>query len=499
MMKDFIKRYSIKELKNDIRKYGFNYKTKDFIIESLLIILAVIFISIISHLKIRYVLILILLSILLIPSLIHAWFKQNYNIKRFTLLTEYLTNIIPIFIQKAKIRYVLGELFEITSGQMKDVILKAINYIDNTVDDPDLHKNALKIIEKEFPNSRVISVHKLLLSIEASNSIAYEDVCANMYEDIEKWVKRVFTFQKDLKNRRNKLLVLCLMTLFMNSLFVFLYTASEYFSNFIYEPIYQISSLIFIILILIVITIILTKLHGEWLINDIDYLKDEYTKNKYLLYKKGKPKLKVLDYLFALIFLSLGIYLIFINKMFIALICIIVGIFILFKPTLDYKKAYKVLNKAFTIEFPVWLREISLNLNNYTVLNAIECSQNSASFPLRKEIRLFLDETKKDPTSVKPYNDFLNDFDLEDARSSMKVLYAVQNIGKEDMKRRISNLIDRNQELLDKGENIRNKDSIGGIETIAFVPTMLLTIQMLISMLSLFIYMMSTIGQSFNL
>lgn len=498
-MNNILKRYSLKELKNDIRKYGFNYATKDFIIESFFIILAVLAIAFISHLRYQYILILISISILLIPFIIHAWFKQNYNIKNFSLLSDYLTNIIPTFIQKTKIRFCLGELFDITTGNMKNCIAKAIDYIDNTVDDPALHKNALKIIEDEYQNSRVISVHKLLLNIESSNSINYEDVCANMYEDIERWIKRVFSFQKDLKNRRNKLLALCIISLLLNSAINYMYIGNDYFVGYLDSNMYQISTLLFIVFNLLIITIILTKLHGEWLINDTYYLKDENIKNKYLVYKKGKSKNKILTIIISGFILASSIYFFLKGQIIISLICIFFSIIVLMNKNLRYKKAYKTINKAFAIEFPIWLREISLNLNNYTVLNAIEHSQNSVSYPLRKELRMFIDKVRKDPTSVKAYNEFLEDFDLEDARSSMKVLYALQNISKDNINKQTSNLISRNQDMLDKAESLRNMDSIAGIEMIGYLPIGLLTIQMLISMYSIFIYMMNMLNGAIQL
>ena len=118
---------------------------------------------------------------------------------------------------------------------------------------------------------------------------------------------------------------------------------------------------------------------------------------------------------------------------------------------------------------------------------------------MRKELRNFLNETKKDPTSIKPYNEFLEEFDLEDAKSTMKVLYSIQNIGKSDVKERISNLIIRNQEMLDKAETIRNNDSIGSIEALGYVPTLLFSVQMLVSMFTMFNFMMNSIARSVNL
>lgn len=494
-----MKHYSVKNLKTRINKYGYKYSTKDFIIEAVIILAVIYIIALLSRLNTTCILILIILTLILIPFLISAWFYQSYSVKRFEMLSDYLSNIIPIFTQKTKIRFTLGELFTLTSGDMKKAVGKAIKYLDNTNDDPEIFKNALKIIEDEFPNSRVKSVHKIMLSVEAQNSVSFIDVCTNMYEDIEKWLKRVYSFQKELKNRRIKLLILCITTLLMNCVFVYLYVSNEYFVGFTYSWIYQVSSLVFIASILVTMTIVLTKLNGEWLISDMDINKDEKIKNDYLYFKNGKKKINVVDIIIFILSLLAAVYLLLFIDQKLALLPIMLGVMVLIKKPMKYKRIYKRLTRALTIEFPIWLREISLTLNNLTVLNAIEYSQNMASFPLRSEIRKFLDDSKKDPTSIKPYNEFLIDFDLEDARSSLKVLYAISSVGKEDIKNRVSSLIDRNQEMLDKAERLKNEDSIGAVEALGYLPIAFFSIEMLVSMFSMFSYMMATIGSSVQL
>lgn len=498
-MKNKLNKYHLSNLKTSINKYGFNYRTRDFVFLTVGIILLMFLLSYISRLKAQYILIQLFITMLLLPFLIIAFFNQAYIIKKFTMVSDYLENIIPIFTQKTKIRYTLGELLEINTGEMKTSIKKAIDYLDKTMNDSNASKNALKIIEHDFPNSRIKSVHKLLLSIEAANSVDYEEVCANMYKDIEGWIKRVYTFEKDLKNRRTKLIILCLSTLFLNCIFVYLYVSNEYFVGFVKENVYQISTLLFISSVLIIVTLIMTRLHGEWLVNDLNYLNDEKIKREYQIYKQGKQRISIVDIVIFIICVGCSFLLYFYDLYSFAIVSIIFGLYILIRKRIKYRQAFKTLSKALTIEFPVWLREISLTLNSFTVLNAIEYSQNNASYALRSEIRSFLNEAKKDPTSIKPYMDFLKDFDLEDARSSMKVLYSLQNIGKEDMKDRVSNLIERNQVMLEKSESLRNNDSIGGIEALGYVPTVLFSFHMMICMFAMFSYMMNTIEGAIHL
>lgn len=494
-MKEMLKKLSIKELKASIHKYGLSYSTKDFVIESSAIMMVILLVAWFSRMRHEYMAVLLGLGFVLTPFLIAAWFTQMYNIRRFTQLCDYLGNIIPVFMQKTKIRYTLGELYELTSGEMKESIYKAISYIDSQKNDVDLEKNALKIIEEKFSNSRVRSVHKLLLSIENVSSESYEDVCASMHEDIEQWIKRVYVFQKDLKDRRNKLLILCGLTLAMNCLFVYIYINNEYFAGFTDMSMYQLSTLLFTASILIVIVAIMTRLNGGWLVDDIGKGDEDRLKKKYLLYKNYAGKADLVYVLMAAIFFVIGAYLFYIDEILLSCLSLLFAIYVFTEKRRKRDLAFSSVSRSMEIEFPVWLREISLNLNHLTVLNAIENSLNTVSYPFRCELKTFLRDAKADPTSIAPYSSFLHEYDLEDGRSSMKVLYGIQNLGRENMRSRVNGLIERNEEMLAKSETIRNDDSISGIEFIGYLPTLIFTCQMMVSMFTMFGFMMTSIGR----
>lgn len=481
-------------LKDKLNKYGTRISTKTFYMEVFGIISGIIIISILLKLNLRFLIVILCIAIVIVPLIVLAWYRQITCAKKFCLLTDYLSNVIPIFMQKSKIRYTLGELSTITSDEMKDAIDKAIEYIDKTKDDPNLFENALRIIEKEFPNSRVKSIHKFLIQVENLNSTSYKDIASNLYIDVENWIKRTYTFRKELDNRRNKLLILCVLTLVMDLMFVYVYGTNDFFTGYTSNLFYQISTTLFVVSIEIICFVILTKLTGEWLINDTIVDEDESLKKNYKLYKKGYPKLSILEIVISGLFIALGIYLFLTNQKYLGYACIIFSIVLLSHKTRRFNAIKKSITKKMEIEFPVWLREVSLSLENLTVLNAIENTINIVSYPLRKEIRAFLKDANKDPLAIKPYNDFLMDYDLEDARSSMRVLYSINNVSKTDVKQRISSLIIRNQDMLAKSESLRNEDSIGLIEALGYLPTIIFSIQIVASMFIMFYYMLNRVG-----
>lgn len=458
--------------------------------QALIMLACIVLIAYGSYLSNVYMVIIVIFAITVIPFVIKAWIKQKRSFVKFDQLCNYLTNIIPIFLQKTKVRFVLGELYEICEGEIKNVILEAIEYIDNTKDDPELIKNGLRIIEKKFNNSRLESIHKFMLTVENTNSKTHKDIAENLNNDIEEWIKRTYSFQKDLKNRQTKILLLCIATLVMNVLFVYVYVSNDYFKGFINNDYYQLSTFIFIIFVLMIISIIVIKLNGEWLINDVKTINEERNKDKYRYYKSGKRKLNYIDFIFVLLIVITIVYFIYIGNKYVCCYLLLILSLLLTKNTRKFEIAKRHIKKQFTIEFPIWLREVSLSLGNYTVLNAIENSLTSVSYGLRRELRTFLNEAKKDPTSIKHYNDFLKEYKIDEVRSSMRVLYAVNSDTKLEMKERVAKLISRNQELLAKSEALRNYDSIGGIEAIGYLPTIIFSIHMMISMVIMFYYML---------
>ncbi len=53
--------------------------------------------------------------------------------------------------------------------------------------------------------------------------------------------------------------------------------------------------------------------------------------------------------------------------------------------------------------------------------------------------------------------------------------------------------------MLDRAESIRNNDSIGYVEAIGYVPVLLFSAQMLVSMFTMFSFLMSTISRSLTI
>ena len=365
--------YSFKNLKDTVNRYGYDYSFKTFLGQVLLVVGGSTFIAWFSKLIGLYLGLVIAVSLFAVPFIISAWFTQLYNNKRFEMLQAYLSNILPIFMQRPKVLFALKEVRDLTSGDMEVAIGRAIEYIETDTEDENVIANGLKIIEREFPNARVKAVHKLLLSIEGGNSEDYHAICENMYLDIEAWIRRVYNFQTDLKDRRFKLIVLCIFSLALNSVFIYMYSSNEIFEGFTDGTGYQISTFLFIMAILFIAIMVIVKLHGAWLIDDASMKNEEKLIKDYndIHTLTGKPKPG--NYIAAAVMLIGALYFVLFDKAHTsyAIICVLFAYFVFTQPARTLRTKQRRIAKTLMLEFPIWLRDVALNLNNLTVINSI--------------------------------------------------------------------------------------------------------------------------------
>ena len=91
------------------------------------------------------------------------------------------------------------------------------------------------------------------------------------------------------------------------------------------------------------------------------------------------------------------------------------------------------------------------------------------------------------PGSVYPYLHFLDDFDLPDVKTAMRMLYAMDETGTGNAEIQMNALIKRNNILLDKAERIQNEDRLAGTGMLVYLPMVTGTVKMMVDMILLII------------
>ena len=494
-VKAFFERFKPSYMINRLRTLGFSYSAKDMFIQVFGLVFGIGAIGFISKLETKYIVILCCLAFLCAPTIIISWFNQSYNLHKFVILQDYLTNIIPIFMRNTKIYTALNEVEDLTQGEMRQAIHKAIAYLDDPGNDDDMYPTALAFIEEKFPNSRVFAVHKMMISIEKVVSKDYESTCTYLMKDVDNYIKRIQAFQQGIKSRKRQLILLCAITLVMNSAFAIMFSSNEYFSGFEKNVAFQISNTVFIASVLIVIALMLAKLHGRWLIEDMDTGSQEELERYYQIYRAGVQPIKPAVYILMGIFIVTGIY--FFTKggnVLIGLALMISAGMTFLQQKTRVPNAKKQVAKYIHVEFPTWLREVALNLRKKNVYNALNDSRDNCGPIFQEHLDWFLEELNNDPISIRPYNNFLAEYNQNDIKSTMKVLYSISVVGVEQISRQIDSLIDRNQEMLQLSEEEKNKSNLSSIEMLGYVPMVLFSANMVISMIILVVTMMAQIN-----
>ena len=496
-LKQFFQSISWKNMSKEIEGYGYNYSMKRFILQMLLVTAAVVGAAYFYYLNLINIAIIIIASLMAFPLCALAQFRYLWNNDRFEQVVNYMESMIIAFKQTPKILFAMKQSLDLADGRMKECLEEAIYIIENHTE-ADVYKKAFAVIENEFPCSRIKTLHRFILNVEEENSTNYHESLDNLYFDIRSWVTRTYQYQTELKGTKSKILIILILSLFIAGFFTqVIAQAGETVIGFTTSPLYQIISLLYLIAFVIIYTVMETKINGQWLINDITSGKDEKIA-RYIDYvvnydKKKELKKSAIAACFGLAVVIVGFV---IGNKNLAFIGMLLTAFLAAKSRFTYNSRKKAVERELLKEFPVWMRDIAINLNNMVVIKAIEASMRNCSYIMRYFLSKFLEEVDQDPNSIRPYLHFLGIFKVSELNTAFKTLYSIKMMSAGDASRLINDLIMRNQTLLEESERMRNQDSLAGISFISLLPMLLMSFKLMGDMALLMIQFMGIISSA---
>ena len=89
---------------------------------------------------------------------------------------------------------------------------------------------------------------------------------------------------------------------------------------------------------------------------------------------------------------------------------------------------------------------------------------------------------------------FLKEFQLDDIKSSVKMFYSINELGKEDTDKQISSIIDRNNKITRQAEEMKNKDRIGAATMYTALPMMIGVLKIMVDMLLMIVVFTTSIS-----
>ncbi len=192
-------------LKKNIQFMGFKYSFKQHLLTLLSYIFTLIISCLFFSLNIELILLLVLVLILSVPLLVMWQFQFNAYEREFHYLTSYLQQFIAIFKYQPKILYALIETEKILNYHLKEVVLLAIDEIQNKGD----VEKGLRIIQNHYPHFIVFNLHTLASAVELYGADTYYEGLNLIQDDIDDWIEDIFDYKQKGIELKNKIVLMC--------------------------------------------------------------------------------------------------------------------------------------------------------------------------------------------------------------------------------------------------------------------------------------------------
>lgn len=396
------------------------------------------------------------ITTLLMPMLYKEEKKKSYYKKKFEDLISYMEQMCYSFKKSGKIRPSLIDAQKISDGEMKEIIEEVIVNIDSKMNE-DIYEQALKILEEEYYCKRLISLHEFIIKIEKQGG-EFEEYINIILSDIKEWSDRTELFRRDIDRIRRNVLISIGATLLTCGFMAYLIPKEYSFTG---NIVYQISSMIIILIMLVIYIFVYKKLNIDWL-KEESFLNPEMVDKYYdLIMKSQNEKIKFMD-------------------------------------KLSINKVKKRMRREISKVFPDWLRQVALNLQQQTVQSSIENSYDDAPYILKRPIRHLLIDFEEYPIGIEPYDNFLQELDMPEIQSSLKMFYCINELSKEETYKQTNSIIDRNNKMLKQAEEMKNKDRIGLAGTLSAGPMMVGVVKIIIDMVLMILVFTSALGNVMN-
>ena len=419
-------------------------------------IIAIVGIAFAYKLELPIVIAIGVITTLLMPMLYKEEKKKSYYKKKFEDLISYMEQMCYSFKKSGKIRPSLIDAQKISDGEMKEIIEEVIVNIDSKMNE-DIYEQALKILEEEYYCKRLISLHEFIIKIEKQGG-EFEEYINIILSDIKEWSDRTELFRRDIDRIRRNVLISIGATLLTCGFMAYLIPKEYSFTG---NIVYQISSMIIILIMLVIYIFVYKKLNIDWL-KEESFLNPEMVDKYYdLIMKSQNEKIKFMD-------------------------------------KLSINKVKKRMRREISKVFPDWLRQVALNLQQQTVQSSIENSYDDAPYILKRPIRHLLIDFEEYPIGIEPYDNFLQELDMPEIQSSLKMFYCINELSKEETYKQTNAIIDRNNKMLKQAEEMKNKDRIGLAGTLSAGPMMVGVVKIIIDMVLMILVFTSALGNVMN-
>lgn len=423
--------------------------------------------------------------ILCIPTLLINKVSFDYQQKRFTDITNYMERLIYAYQKSGKIYTALKDVRDVANKDIADLINEVLAFIDDGEAEENLYREAFRIIEAKYKCSRLITLHNYLVDVELHGGKS-DDALQILINDLRDWVIRTRTFRMQRKNVKSKVflsivlaIVTCVAALYM--------VPAEYTNVMASSQTYQLCTSIILSLYIILYDYTEKLIGKSFLDLELDGDREDLfyrAKNRIDKFDKSKSLKLGLVYIFISLVTIIVAY--FLDYLVYSIPIVFIFLVAAYRPFGLYKSDTQRVENEVYKAIPIWVRNLTLQLQVNNVSISIQNSLKDAPFAIKDEIEGLLIGIEESPTSIEPYDTFCSSYSLQDVRLIANHLYYMTNFGSDDMLSQLDYMVKQNAQMTINEEEIRNSDALSVLSLLILVPMIISMLKLSVDMYLLF-------------
>lgn len=407
--------------------------------------------AVLCELKIPVLIVSGIVSAVMMPVLHHQKKKEEEESRCLEESAFYMEQLIYSFRKHYKISGALRDLSQITEGKLHRCIVTARKHLDGQEED-DLFRYTFSCIEQEYGNHLMYLLHGFLIRVEeqGGDCIPALELLMNQLRDWKKNQKAFRSRNMSIKGRLTFSIVLsCLICISVVRMMPLVTGVTNLMA-------YQICTGAGLIIFQLLYLLFRTMSVG------IEYEKRDSA--------GGSRQSERMEKLYSR----------------------------LDSPVhgMRYWNTVRILEREIRMHFPEWMFDMILRLQTENVQTAIFRSLDDAPEVLVRSLFQLIRQQQADPVSIQPYLDFLKEFNLPEIHAVMMQLYAINDMGKEEIQEQIYAMLDQNQRLTEVAAELKMDSVLSWMGLLAAVP-MLVSVVVLVINLSLMLF--SFLGDMYHL
>jgi hypothetical protein len=473
-------------LSKEVYNYGYHFSWKTHLFVIGVCIAGMGTIGLLFQLRWNLLVIVLIAMFLSIPVFILDTYKKMYEQKRFADVAAYMEQMLYAFQKTGKVLSALKETREtFESGHMRDVVDKAVNHLEegHSKTGKSVLRESLDTVENEYECRKMKTVHDFLISAEEYGGDAVESI-ELLLNDIELWKRRGYLLQKEKKEAHaDNIVSIVVTTVFCALILYALNSIPGMFKmqapyNVFKAGLVQITS--FALLLWMVFSYAKSEksLTRNWLTEENGKREERVLRDYYDVVNYDEKKEKKRSLMWTLPFLVLTVFFV-IKGSWVAVPMAILAVVMTQQHRFDRSIARNNVSEELYSAFPEWLMQMALLMQHSNVQVSIAKSVDEAPKILVPELNALMNRIKEKPKVLSSYTDFCKDFDIPEAASCMKMLYAISESGTGDARVQIQNLLTQMQEMQSHAAELKNENSVFKVQILYRYPIMGASVKML--------------------